>query len=136
MTVITRGDMLDYAEVQHAELAAEAGITIADTTAGIGLALDQAVAKLGSDTSNLDAAYSLTDYYVLQRVWYALASRVDFDATAVQRNRSQVFNQVYVLLGDAQKRCAAAGHAVATEKRVALVEYNTDYLEPTLEEWV
>lgn len=132
---IARADMLDYAEVQHAELAAEAGITLADTTAGIGLALDQAVAKLGDDTSNLDAAYSLTDYYVLQRVWYALASRVDFDATAVQRNRSQVFNQVYMLLADAQKRCAAAGHAVATEKRVALVEYNTDYLEPTLEEW-
>lgn len=135
MAAITRDDMLDYAEVQHAELAAEAGITIADTTAGIGLALDQAVAKLGGDTSNLDAAYSLTDYYVLQRVWYALASRVDFDATAVQRNRSQVFNQVYMLMADAQKRCAAAGHAVATEKRVALVEYNADYLEPTLEEW-
>lgn len=135
MAVITRGNMLDYAEVQHAELAAEAGITIADTTAGIGLALDQAVAKLGSDTSNLDAAYALTDYYVLQRVWYALASRVDFDATAVQRNRSQVFNQVYSLLEDARRRCAAAGHAVAREGMISLVEYNTDYLEPTLEEW-
>lgn len=132
---VTRANMLDYAVVQHAELATEAGIAPTDTNSGIKLALDQAVAKLGSDTSNLDAAYSLTDYYVLQRVWYALASRVDFDATAVQRNRSQVFNQVYKLLEDAQKRCAAAGHAVATENRVGLVEYNTDYLEPILEEW-
>ncbi len=136
MAAITRDDMQDYAEVQHAELGAEAGIALTDTTAGIGLALDQAVAKLGDDTSNLDAAYSLTDYYVLQRVWYALAARVDFDATAVQRGRSQVFNQVYLLMADAQKRCAAAGHAVAAERRVDLVEYNADYLEPTLEEWV
>ena len=135
MAAITRADMLDYAEVQHAELALEAGIALTDTTAGIKLALDQAVAKLGSDTDNLDAAYSLTDYYVLQRIWYALASRVDFDATAVKHNRSQVFNQVGKLLEDAQQRCAAAGHAVATEKRVGLVDYVTDYLEPTLEEW-
>lgn len=132
---ITRGNMQDYAEVQHAELGVEAGIALTDTTAGIGLALDQAVAKLGDDTDNLDAAYALTDYYVLQRIWYALASRVDFDATAVQQKRSQVFNQVGMLLRDAEKRCAAAGHAVATEKRVGLVEYVTDYLEPALEEW-
>ena len=135
MAAITRGDMQDYAEVQHAELGVEAGISLADTTAGIALALNQAVARLGDDTGNLDAAYALTDYYVLQRIWYALASRVDFDATAVKRGRSQVFNQVYLLIEDATKRCAAAGHAVATEKRVGVVDYNTDYLEPAPEEW-
>jgi hypothetical protein len=132
---ITRADLLDYAEVQHAELAAEAGISLVDTSAGIKLALDQAVNRLGDDTANLDAAYALTDYYVLQRVWYALAARVDFDATAVQRNRSQVFNQVYRLLEDAQRRCAAAGHAVTAERRAQLVDYTVDYLEPALEEW-
>lgn len=132
---VTRADMFDYAEVQHAELATEAGITLTDSTAGIKLALDQAVAKLGTDTTNLEAAYALTDYYVLQRIWYALGARVDFDATAVQQKRSQVFNQVYTLMQDAAKRCAAAGHAVATEKRVGLVEYVTDWLEPPLEEW-
>ena len=135
MAAITRGDMQDYAEVQHAELGVEAGISLADTTAGIALALNQAVARLGDDTGNLDAAYALTDYYVLQRIWYALASRVDFDATAVKRGRSQVFNQVSLLIEDATKRCAAAGHAVATEKRVGVVDYNTDYLEPAPEEW-
>ncbi len=132
---IARADMLDYAEVQHEELATEAGVTLEDTTAGIKLALDQAVAKLGTDTSNLDAAYALTDYYVLQRIWYALAARVDFDATAVQQKRSQVFNQVYMLMNDAAKRCAAAGHAVATAKRVGLADYVTDWLEPPVEEW-
>ncbi len=132
---MNRADLLLHAQSVLPELASECGVTLADTGAGIARQLDAAARDLGEDTENESAGEALIEYHCLRRMRFALAARVDFDATAVRRGRSQIFNQVDALLGDAAERAAAAGHPVtATAPGATLVRLNLDWLEPGLED--
>lgn len=137
----TRADLLAHAVGVLDELATEAGVSLSDDASGIARQLDAAWRDLGMDTGNKAAAEALVEYHVLRRLRYAVASRVDHQATGIQRNRSQVYHQVTDLLNDAAARAAAAGHpvtAVADGKSVQgarLVALNLDYLEPPVTEW-
>lgn len=134
---MTRADLLTHAAGVLSELAAEAGVVLADTAAGIAGQLDAAERDLGDDTGNGAAGEALIEYHVLRRLRYAVASRVDFDATAMQRGRSQIYNQVTALLDDAANRAAAAGHPVvatpAAPSGPRLIALNLDYLDSPAE---
>lgn len=128
-----RADLLAYAQSQLTTLAAEAALTLADNAAGIAYQLDQALADLGADTANANAGYALIEYHTLRKLQSALAARVDFDATAVQRPRSQLFEHIKSLLKDASERAAAAGHPVtasATTGQSTTVRWTADWIEP------
>lgn len=131
--MITRATMGAYLAVMLAELATEAEIDLADTPEGIGYALDQALADLGSDTANTGAGYALAEYYGLRRVRFALAARIDFDATAIQSKRSQLYNQIDSLIADAARRAASAGHPISSEAgapAASVTAWPTDWIEP------
>ena len=137
---MNRADLLAHVRGVLDELATEAGVQLEDDAPGIARQLDAAVRDLGADVSNTAAGEALIEYHVLRRLRYALAARVDFDATAVKRNRSQIFLQVNDLLSDAANRAAAAGHAVIPAPATAptgarLVALNLDYLESPAAEW-
>lgn len=130
---MTRADLLAHAQGILDELAIEAGVSLSDDALGIARQLDAAVRDLGDDVTNAAAGEALIEYHVLRRLRYAIASRVDFDATAVKRNRSQIYLQLQDLLTDAATRAAAAGHAVVATPDAPggprLVRLNLDYLE-------
>ena len=139
---MTRPDWLAHALTVLDELATEAGVSLSDDALGIAGQLDAALRDLGGDLGNVAAGEALIEYHVLRRLRYAVAARVDFDATAVKRNRSQIYHQVTDLLNDAAARAAAAGHPVtaapaagATPAGARLVALNLDYLEPAPPEW-
>ncbi len=135
---MSRADLLTHVQHMLPEIAIEAGVTLAeDTTTQGGIAvpgitreLDAAVRDLGSDTGNQAAGEALIEYHVLRRCRYAVGSRLDFDATAVQAKRSQIYNQIDALIKDAADRCAATGHPIAQTSGSRLVTLNLDYLEP------
>lgn len=131
--MITRAAMSAYLAVMLAELAAEAEIDLADTPEGIGYALDQAMADLGSDTANTGAGYALAEYYGLRRIRFAIAARIDFDATAIQSKRSQLYNQIDSLIADAARRAASAGHPISSADgtpAASVIAWPTDWIEP------
>lgn len=134
MLTVTRADLADHAAAVFPELAAETGLLLADDldqAAGISRQLDAAVRDLGTDTANRAAGEALVEYHVLRRMRYALAARVDFDATAMQGRRSQIFEHIDRLLADATDRAAAAGHPLTPASSGAqLVRLNLDYIEP------
>jgi hypothetical protein len=134
---MTRADLLAHAAGVLSELAAEAGVVLADDPAGIAGQLNAAERDLGDDTGNSAAGEALIEYHVLRRLRYAVASRVDFDATAMQRGRSQIYNQVSALLDDAANRAAAAGHPVVATPAAPvgprLIGLNLDYLDSPAE---
>lgn len=136
---MTRLELLAHALGVLEELADEAGVSLSDDDLGIARQLDAAVRDLGADTTNYAAGEALIEYHVLRRLRYAVASRVDFDATAIKRNRSQIVNQVVDLLNDAAGRAAAAGHAVIATPTAPtgprLVRLNLDYLESEADAW-
>lgn len=139
---MTRPDLLAHVSTVLDELATEAGVSLSDDALGIAGQLDAALRDLGGDLGNVAAGEALIEYHVLRRLRYAVAARVDFDATAVKRNRSQIYHQVTDLLNDAAARAAAAGHPVtaapaagATPVGARLVALNLDYLEPAPPEW-
>lgn len=136
---MTRVDLLAHAQAVLDELATEAGVSLSDDALGIARQLDAALRDLGADTDNRWAGEALIEYHVLRRFRYALAARVDFDATAVKRNRSQVYQQVSDLLTDAANRAASAGHpviaTVEAPQGARLIALNLDYLEGAAEEW-
>ena len=103
---ITRAGLVAYLAVMLKDLAEEAAVTIADTSAGIAYALDQAMADLGEDLDNLSAGYALAEYHTLRRIRAAFAARLDFDATATAGRRSQLYNQTDALIADAAARAA------------------------------
>ena len=104
---MTRPDLLAHALTVLDELATEAGVSLSDDALGIAGQLDAALRDLGGDLGNVAAGEALIEYHVLRRLRYAVAARVDFDATAVKRNRSQIYHQVTDLLNDAAARAAA-----------------------------
>jgi len=133
---MTRSDLLLHARAVLPELAAECGVVLADNEEGIARQLDMALRDVAGDTANDAAGEALIEYHCLRRFRYALGARVDFDATAVQGKRSQIFNQVDLLLKDAIGRAAAAGHPVTAAKAGSqLVRVNLDYLEPGADVW-
>ena len=75
---------------------------------------------MGTDTTNLEAAYALTDYPTFLAAHLVCPGRADFDATAVQQKWSQVFNQVYTYAG--YRKTAARPRAMRwpPEKQVGL----------------
>jgi len=137
---MTRLDLLAHANGVLEELAIEAGVSLSDDDRGIARQLDAAERDLGTDVNNVQAGEALIEYHVLRLFRYALAARVDFDATAIKRSRSQVYIQVNDLLTDAANRAAAAGHPVVataetgTAQGARLVALNLDYLEGA-DEW-
>lgn len=135
----SRADLLAHAVSVLDELATETGVSLSDDLFGIVRQLDAAVRDLGDDVGNRWAGEALIEYHVLRRMRYAVAARVDFDATAIKRNRSQIYQQVGDLLDDAAKRAAAAGHPVIaapdTPQGAGLVRLNLGYLDAALTEW-
>lgn len=128
---MTRAEMLAHAASTLPELAAVCGVSLVDAPAGIAGQLDAAARDLGADTGNAAAGEALIEYHVLRRCRFALAARMDYQATAVERNRSQIFGQVNSLLTDAAARAAAAGHPVTTgAESASLLRLNLDWIEP------
>ena len=135
---MNRADLLAHAQAVFVELAAETGIALAEDSEGqdgtpipgISRQLDAAARDLGDDTSNTAAGEALIEYHVLRRMRYAVAARVDFDATAVKTKRSQIYNQIDSLIEAAIDACASAGHAIAQTGGSKIVDLNLDYLEP------
>lgn len=140
---MTRLDLLAHAEAMLTELANEASVSLADDGLGIKSQLDAALRDLGDDTANTAAAEALTEYHVLRRLRYAVAARVDANsATAVQRNKSQVFHQIETLITDAANRAAAAGHpvtpagtAAAAPAGLSLVRFPLGWTQGEAEEY-
>lgn len=132
---ITRAGLVAYLAVMLKDLAEEAAVTIADTSAGIAYALDQAMADLGEDLDNLSAGYALAEYHTLRRIRAAFAARLDFDATATAGRRSQLYNQTDALIADAAARAASAGHPVissASSAPATTILWSTDWQEPEI----
>lgn len=131
--MITRLYLLAHAAGMLDELATEAGVSLSDDSLGIARQLDATLRDLGADTDNVAAGEALIEYHVLARLRYALAARVDFDATAIKRGRSQVFEQVDSLLTAAAARAAAYGHPVTAvtggSTGARLISLNLDFLE-------
>ena len=135
---MTRDDLLFHVTAVLEALAQEANVSLTDDWGGIGRQLDAAMRDLGTDTGNVMAGEALAEYHVLRRIRYAVAARVDFDATAMQGGRSQIYRHVSDLLADAAGRAAAAGHPViATNEPTGarLVSLNLGYLDDALTEW-
>ena len=131
MTTITRQNLADYLAVMFAALAEEAGIEISDTPGGIGYALDQALADIGADTDNLTAAYAIAEYHAARRILTTLASRPDFDATAIQSSRrSQLYAMTRDLIDQAAQRAKAAGHPLEYMAPAGVMLWSTDWIEP------
>ena len=131
MTTITRAGLADYLAVMFAALAEEAGIDLADTPGGIGYALDQAMADIGSDTANVPACYAIGEYHTARRILLVLASRPDFDATAIQSSRrSQLYAMTRDLMEQAATRAAATGHALENVATAGVLTWITDWIEP------
>ena len=136
---VTRATLIDYLSAMIAELADEAQIEIADTASGFKYAIDQAIADLSDDTENLTAAYALAEYHALRRIRSAFAARIDFDATAIQSKRSQLYNQVDHLIADAANRASAAGHPItsggssgSSGAPAQTILWSTDWQEPEI----
>ena len=127
---MTRADLLTYLAATFAGLSAETGIALVDTAAGLQYPLDSAMSALGTDTGNTEAGHALGEYYTLRKMRYAIAGRVDFDATAIKKGRSQIYEQIDALITDAEKRASAAGHP--TTAGGSLTTINLDYIEPDL----
>lgn len=133
MTTITRQNLADYLAVMFAALAEEAGIDVADTPGGIGYALDQAMADIGSDTANIAAAYAIGEYHTARRILTTLASRPDFDATAIQSSRrSQLYAMTRDLMEQAAQRAAATGHPLEHVAAGGIMVWSTDWIEPEI----
>lgn len=140
---MNREELLLHVQSVLPELAAQVGLLLDDSAAsGIARQIDAALRDLQTDTGNVAAGEALIEYHVLRRLRFALAARSEYDATAIRRNLSQVFNQVDKLLGDAAARAAAAGHPVTAAGSAgsaavgaSLVRLNLDWVEPALEEW-
>ena len=140
---MTQLDMLAHAAALLTELAEETGVLLVDDALGIKGQLDAAVRDLGDDTANSAAGEALTEYHVLRRLRYAVAARVDANsATAVQRNKSQVFHQIETLITDAANRAAAAGHPVtpvgnapAAPAGLSLLRFPLGWTQGDEEEW-
>jgi hypothetical protein len=128
---MTRADLLTYLAATFTVLGAEAQVSLTDTAAGLAYPLDSAMTALGSDTGNTEAGHALGEYYSLLKFRYAVAGRVDFDATAVRKGRSQIYEQIDALIKDAQQRAAATGHPTTAGNN--LTSINLDYIEPDLE---
>lgn len=139
---MTRDDLLFHAGAVLDALAQEAGVSLSDDWEGIGRQLAAAWRDLGTDTGNVMAGEALIEYHVLRRIRYAVAGRVDFDATAMRGGRSQIYQHVTDLLNDAAARAAAAGHPViavaggTAPTGARLVGLNLDFLDAAPEEWV
>lgn len=127
---MTRADLLTYLAATFTALGAEAGVPLTDTAAGLAYPLDSAMFGLGSDTGNTEAGHALGEFYALRRMRYAVAGRVDFDATAIKKGRSQIYEQIDALIKDAERRATATGHPTAAGG--SLTTINLDYIEPDL----
>ena len=130
---MTRDDLLFHVNAVLEALAQEANVSLTDDWGGIERQLDAAVRDLGADTNNVMAGEALIEYHVLRRIRYAVASRVDFDATAMRGGRSQIYQHVSDLLADAAARAAAGGHPVIATagqpQGAQLVGLNLNYLD-------
>lgn len=132
-TPITRQSLADYLATMIAALATEAGIETSDTPGGIGYALDQAIADIGADTANLSAAYAIAEYHAYKRILAILASRPDFDATAIQSSRrSQLYSMTRDLMDQAAQRAAATGHPLEHAAAAGILVWSTDWIEPVI----
>jgi hypothetical protein len=125
-----RAELLAHAQNLFTDLANEAGISLADDAGGIERQIDATLRDLGEDTTNAAAGEALIEYHCLRRFRYAVAARVDFDATAVTKKRSQIYEQIDHLITDAAKRCSATGHPMSETAGSQLIRLNLDYLEP------
>ena len=131
MTTITRQILADYLATTIAALANAADLETADTPGGIGYPLDLAIADIGTDTENIQAAYAIAEFHAYRRILAILASRPDFDATAIQSSRrSQLYNMTSDLIEQAAKRAAAAGHPMEQQAAAGILVWSTDWIEP------
>lgn len=111
-----RADLLQRVAVTLAALIKAGGLNVADTAEGLAFPLDSALRRLGAPTAGPvpggleQAGETLAEYYTLLRVRAALATRTDVEAQNARSGKSQVFNQVTMLLEDAANRAAAAGY--------------------------
>ena len=127
---MTRGEMLDYVASMFQALADETGIPLTDEPAGLAYQLDAAQDELGDDTENKTAARALIEFHALRKFRIAAAARPDFDATAIKKGRSQVYEQIDALIADAGRRCAAAGHPTEAATGYGITAINLNFIEP------
>lgn len=131
---MTRAELLNYAASLFAALADETGTPLDDSAAGLAYQLDTVIRATAGDPDNADAQQPLIEYYALRKFRYAVASRADFDATAIRGGRSQIFTQIDALTADAATRATAAGYPVAAQGNYGLQSLTFDYLEPEVTE--
>lgn len=127
---MTRAELLAYAASLFAALADESGVPLDDSAAGLAWQLDAVIAATTDDADNDAAQQALIEYHALRKFRYGLAARPDFDATAVRKKRSQIFEQVDSLIAEAAARCGAGGYPVAAAGAYGLHTLTLDYLEP------
>lgn len=125
-----RAQMLAYAASMFDAIAAETGVPLEDTAAGLAYQLDAAGAALEDAGSNSSAvAMPLIEYHALRKFRAAAAARPDFDATAARRARNQIYEQIDALIAEAAQRCAAAGAPVTTANSYGLAAINLAYID-------
>lgn len=127
---MTRAEMLDYVASLYGPLSMETGIPLTDEPAGLAYQLDAAEEEIGDDAANGAACRALIEYHTLRKLRIAAAARPDFDATAIKRGRSQIFEQIDALIEDAGRRCAAAGHPTEAATGYGLAAINLQIIEP------
>lgn len=127
---MNRAEMLDYAWSLFGALADETGIPLTDEPAGIEYQLDAALEDLGDDTGNHAAGRALIEYHALRKFRIGAAARLDFDATAIKRGKSQIYTQIDALIEDAGRRCGAAGHPTTAATAYGLAAVNLQIIEP------
>lgn len=138
---MTRAGLLAYLQSLFGSLAVETQTPLTDTETGFKYPLDAAFRRLGvaeadlatAETTSVEAAQALGEYFSLRRFRALLAARMDFDATGVQGPRSQPFEHVSALLEEAADRCAATGYGVGGDEGATHVRWNLDYIEPVTE---
>ena len=145
---MNRAELLDYLKVTFSTLISETGIEAKDSPRGFKYAIDATYRAIGVPAASLniadsslgtfaagidpnEATFAIARLFALRRFSYLLSVNTDIQIDNLRTSQSQMFDQVIVLIKEAESQVERMGYSeLTTSKKFRLAKIRLDYLQP------